>query len=281
MAPLVSTFPLLAALPVALAWGELGHYTVGYIAQNFVQDSTASWAQAILDSGSSNDSYLAAVATWADSYRYTSAGAFSAPFHFIDAEDNPPSNCNVDYERDCGSDGCSISAIQNYTSRVQNSKYSKEDRQMSLKWLVHIIGDLHQPLHDEALEVGGNDISVTFGSGDDTNLHHIWDTEMPEKLVGGYSLSDAQDWAANLTKDIKSGTFKSQAASWLTGIELDDPVTTTTKWATEANANVCSVVMPKGESYYEGKDLDGSYYNGAIDTIELQIARGMLSSYLF
>ena len=273
MAPLVNTVLPLVALPSVLAWGELGHYTIGYIAQNFVQASTASWAKDILNSGSSNTSYLAAVATWADTYRYTSAGAFSAPFHFIDAEDSPPSSCNVDYERDCGDDGCSISAIQNYTTRVQNTKYSKADRQMSLKWLVHIIGDLHQPLHDEALEVGGNDIDVSFGS-ESTNLHHIWDTEMPEKLVGGYALSDAESWASTLTTDIKSGTYKSQASGWLTGIELDDPVTTTTKWASEANAYVCSIVLPKGESYYEGKDLSTTYYNGAIDTIELQIARG-------
>ncbi|KAL9082786.1 MAG: hypothetical protein Q9165_008780 [Trypethelium subeluteriae] len=273
MAPLVNHLPLLAALPAALAWGELGHYTVGYIAQNFVQSSTESWAKDILDSGSSNTSYLAAVATWADTYRYTSAGAFSAPFHFIDAEDNPPSSCNVDYDRDCGDDGCSVSAIQNYTTRVQDSRHTQADRQMSLKWIIHIIGDIHQPLHDEALEVGGNDIDVNFGSDDSTNLHHIWDTEMPEKLVGGYALSDAESWATTLTSDIKTGTYKSQAAGWLDGIDLSDPVTTTMSWATEANADVCTIVMPKGESYYVNKDLSTSYYTGAISTVELQIAR--------
>ncbi|KAI9704668.1 MAG: hypothetical protein M1820_005416 [Bogoriella megaspora] len=272
MARLVVTVPLLAGLPTALAWGELGHYTVGYIAQNFVASSTASWAKDILASGSSNTSYLASVATWADSYRYTSAGSFSAPFHYIDAEDKPPSSCSVDYDRDCGEAGCSISAIANYTTRVQDGRRSVSDRQASLKFLVHIIGDLHQPLHDEALEVGGNDIDVKFGS-ESTNLHHIWDTEIPEKLVGGYALSDAQSWASTLTTAIKSGQYKSQAASWVSGIDLSDPVTTTLKWASEANADVCTVVLPQGQSYYVNKDLSTTYYNGAIDTVELQIAR--------
>lgn len=44
---------------------------------------------------------------------------------------------------------------------------------MALKWIIHFLGDIHQPLHDEALEVGGNGIDVTY-DGESTNLHHIW-----------------------------------------------------------------------------------------------------------
>lgn len=103
-------------LPSAYAWGTLGHETVAYIAQNLVQDSTAQWAQGILEDASS--AYLANYATYADSYRYTSDGSFSAPFHFIDANDDPPSSCGVDYNRDCGEGGCVVSAIQNYVSHI-------------------------------------------------------------------------------------------------------------------------------------------------------------------
>jgi hypothetical protein len=56
--------------------------------------------------------YLTAVQ--ADTYKYTSAGLYSKPYHFIDAQDDPPSSCNVDYNRDCGSGGCVVAAIQNY-----------------------------------------------------------------------------------------------------------------------------------------------------------------------
>jgi hypothetical protein len=96
----------------ANAWGDLGHETIGYIAENFVSSTTESYCKDIL--GISNSSYLASVATWADSYKYTSAGEFSKPFHFIDAQDSPPKSCNVDYSRDCGDEGCSISAMKNY-----------------------------------------------------------------------------------------------------------------------------------------------------------------------
>ncbi|KAF2490279.1 nuclease PA3 [Lophium mytilinum] len=261
---------LLTTTPLASAWGTLGHDTVAYIAQNFVTSATKSWAQGILDDNSS--SYLASVATWADTYRYTAAGKFSAPYHFIDAEDNPPTSCGVDYTRDCGESGCVVSAIQNYTSRVVDDSLSTTERQMALKWIIHFIGDIHQPLHDEALDVGGNTIDVTF-EGTDTNLHHIWDSNIPEKLIGGYSLTLASSWAKTLTAEIKTGDYKSEASGWLDGISLDDPVTTSMSWATEANAYVCSTVLKGGVSAVSGKELDGSYYTAAIPVVELQIAR--------
>jgi hypothetical protein len=102
------------------AWGELGHETIALIAQNFVSTTTVTFCQKILANTSST--YLADVASWADSYRYTAAGKFSAPFHFIDAEDDPPHACNVDYQRDCGAAGCVVSAIANYV-RASNWRF--------------------------------------------------------------------------------------------------------------------------------------------------------------
>jgi hypothetical protein len=216
---------------------------------------------------------LANVATWADSYRYTTAGAFSAPFHFIDAEDNPPSSCSVDYDRDCGSKGCSVSAIANYTARVQEpGQLSAQEVNYALRFIVHFVGDITQPLHDEALEVGGNDIDVTF-DGTDTNLHHIWDTNMPEELRGGYSLSDAKSWASDLTTEIKTGDYSSQKADWISGLDVTDAKGTALGWAQDANQYVCSVVIPDGESSVENTDLYPDYYNSAIPTVELQIAK--------
>jgi hypothetical protein len=130
-------------------------------------------------------------------------------------------------------------------------------------------------LHDENLDVGGNSIAVLF-SGVKTNLHHIWDTNMPEKLIGGYSLADAEKWAASLTIAINSGIYKSQATSWLEGINLSDPVTTTLAWAEEANAFVCTTVMPEGASALENQELSGDYYDSAVPVIQLQIARAGL-----
>ena len=105
--------PLLS-VPSCYAWGNLGHETIAYIATNFVKPETATFCQNIL--GDTSADYLAKVATWADTFRYTKAGRFSAPFHFIDAHDDPPTTCGVDLERDCGKGGCVVKAISNYVS---------------------------------------------------------------------------------------------------------------------------------------------------------------------
>jgi len=261
---------LLALSGLATAWGGLGHQTVAFLASNFVKSETAAFFQNVLSDDTPE--YLANVATWADSYRYTTAGRFSAPFHFIDAIDNPPSACGVSYSRDCGKTGCIVGAIQNYTSRVLDTELAASERSMAAKFVVHFLGDIHQPLHDEHLDRGGNSINVTF-EGVVTNLHSIWDTNMPEKLIGGYSLVHAQSWAATLTASIKAGAYKAGAASWLIGIKLSDPVDSSLIWAKEANNLICSTVLSEGKEGVAGKELSGAYYEAAVPVIELQIAR--------
>jgi hypothetical protein len=176
---------------------------------------------------------------------------------------------------------CCCSAIANYTQRVVSSSLSATEVDHALRFIVHFIGDIHQPLHDEALEVGGNDIDVTF-AGAATNLHHIWDTEIPEKYTGGYALSDAKTWAKTLNTAVNSGIYASSAASWIKGLDVTDPVTTTLGWASEANAYVCSTVLPQGQAAVENVDLGGAYYTKAISVVELQIARAgvRLAAYL-
>ncbi|PMD62936.1 S1/P1 nuclease [Hyaloscypha bicolor E] len=259
---------LLSSAHQALAWGTLGHETVAFIAQNFVAADTKVFLSSILQDTSTE--YLAKVATWADSFRYTKAGKFSEPFHFIDAEDNPPDSCSVTYSRDCGKSGCVVGAIQNYTTQLLDSSLDKGTINMAAK--KQFVGDIHQPLHDEALDRGGNSIAVLFG-GVATNLHHIWDTNMPEKLVGGYTLADAERWAATLTTEINTGAFKDQAASWLEGIDITDPVTTSLGWASQTNQFVCTTVLPNGKEGVENQELSGSYYEAAVPVIQLQIAR--------
>lgn len=120
-----------AALPGAMAWGAMGHETVAYVASNYVSASTKSFFQDLL--GDTSADYLAGVAAWADSYRYTSAGKFSASFHYIDANDDPPSSCGVDLDRDCGAEGCIVRALQNYTTILIGQKASNANLQIAAK----------------------------------------------------------------------------------------------------------------------------------------------------
>ncbi|KAJ7681564.1 nuclease PA3 [Mycena rosella] len=262
----------LATLHGVHAWGVLGHATVAYVAQNYLSAATASWAQGVL--ADTSTSYLANIASWADTYRSTTAGAWSAPLHFIDAEDNPPTSCSVNYARDCGATGCSVSAMANYTQRVGDGRLSAANIAEALRFLVHFVGDITQPLHDEAFEAGANGVAVTF-MGFSDNLHSDWDTYMPEELIGGSSLADAKSWATTLISEINSGTYESAKASWIAGDDIGNVVTTATRWASDANALVCSVVMPKGAAALTAeKDLYPTYYDDVIGTIELQIAKG-------
>ncbi|KAI9651654.1 MAG: hypothetical protein M1831_000557 [Alyxoria varia] len=263
--------PLLAVTGGVSAWGSVGHQAVAFIAQNFVSDETRAWAQGILKNDS--DSYLVDVAIWADSYKSTDEGSFSSPFHYIDANDKPPESCGVQYARDCGEEGCVVSAIANYTQRVQDSRLSDENTEKALKFLVHFIGDVVQPLHDEALERGGNGIDVMF-DGKETNLHSLWDTGMIEKLIGGGDLSDAEQWAQDLVEEIKTGDYKDDAADWIAGADIEDAKGTALSWAVDGNKFICSTVLVGGQDAVEEGDLAGDYYKSAIPVFTEQVAKG-------
>ncbi|KKY20078.1 putative nuclease s1 [Phaeomoniella chlamydospora] len=218
--------------PLVSAWGGVGHEAVAYVAQDFVADATKTYIQDILGTGTS---YMAAVATWADTYRYTDAGGWSAPLHFVDAND---------------------------------SSSTSDDKLSAIKFLIHFVGDIHQPLHDEALDVGGNTISVTY-DGEDTNLHHVWDTPMVESLAGGSTITTARSYATTLTSAIQDGTWS--ATSWTSDMTLTQ--STVLKWATQANAYVCSDVIPEGVDAVEGQDLSTTYYDDHNHVVKIQLAR--------
>jgi hypothetical protein len=270
MASVKSLLPLLVALPSVNAWGSLGHTTVAYIAQNFVCDKTAKFAQQLLNDSSS--AYLANVATWADSYRNEPGGGFSGIYHYIDALDNPPESCNVDYARDCPEEGCIVSAIANYSSRALDKDVGIVEQQKALKWVIHFLGDIAQPLHVENIAIGGNQINVTF-NGAKTNLHAIWDTAIPQKAVGNFSQANALSWATNLTSEIKHGKYKKESRTWLKGLDAKDPIASSMLWAQDANKYVCSTVLPNGPDAVFAQELSGAYYESAIPVVTKQIAK--------
>ena len=218
-----------------------GHITIAYIASDFVSSQTATHLQSLLKNDSQD--YLAGVATWADSIRYTKWGSFTKNFHFIDAKDDPPNWCGVDYDRDCKASGCVVSALANYTTQLLNaSDLPAWERAQAAKFVVHFVGDIHQPLHDENVARGGNGIHVLF-DGVELNLHHVWDSSIAEKLVGGVKrrpYGEARRWADELGREIKEGKFKNAREDWLAGTDLEDMKGTALRWANEGNAFVCS-----------------------------------------
>ena len=197
--------------------------------------------------------------------------------HYIDAEDSPPGECDVEFNRDCGDSGCVVSAIVNYTKIVTDQSSADDERRDAMRFIIHFVGDIHQPLHVENIERGGNGINVTFGS-EHTNLHHIWDTEIVERLAGG---ANAEEWAQNYTKAIASNDF-GDASAWTKNISISDSEGTALGWASDANSYVCSDVLAGGVDAVEKGDLSGAYFDAHGEVARLQIAKAgyRLAKYL-
>jgi hypothetical protein len=177
------------------------------------------------------------------------------------------------------------------TSLLLNTTNSFRTRNEALKFILHFIGDIHQPLHTEDLARGGNDIPVVFDGHKTqrTNLHSVWDSSIARKLIGlGFDAHAVEEkpaavkWAAELAERVK---LSSASASGSSGSDLGlsladectdlaDPNRCGIEWATESNALVCKYVLAPGLSWVKENDLGrGEYYEGAAPVVELQIAR--------
>ncbi|KAF7979177.1 hypothetical protein HWV62_43451 [Athelia sp. TMB] len=186
-------------------------------------------------------------------------------------------------------------AIANYTSRLTDSSLSSTQIQQALYFITHFIGDIGQPLHVENYEYGGNDID-TVCAGESTELHATWDTGMIVQMVGATYGGSTTAWADALVADIKTGTYKADAAGWLSCSSTTEPLSrrrsveddigsvlaareaaATIKplacpmvWAQESNAYDCSNVF----DYTKGDDLcTGAYFDASIPIINQQIAK--------
>jgi hypothetical protein len=162
IAPVAST----PVAPAARFWGPEGHRLVARIAMARL-DSTATAAAARLLNGQS----LADVSSWPDQIR--SERPATGPWHYIDI-----SILDSSYvpSRDCPPEGCIITALQQQMDLLADRTRSDSVRREALMWVVHLMGDLSQPLHvGERGDRGGNDVKLTF-LGRPTNLHALWDS---------------------------------------------------------------------------------------------------------
>jgi hypothetical protein len=135
---------------------------------------------------------LASIASWADDYR--ASHDESRNWDFVDV---PYGRDQYDSVTDCKLDttygDCIIKAVERFTAVLRDCSQAAGERRVALKFVVHFIGDLHQPLHaatrvnpdTAADDRGGNQIKVTF-LGVPTNLHHLWDTDliMHKSMIG-------------------------------------------------------------------------------------------------
>lgn len=166
----------LAVLPaIAAAWGPTGHRMVAEIAEQRLTPKTLAQARQLL--AVSGDAKLSDIASWADDVRHDpkqrELGRATAKFHYINYAD---SSCSYNAKRDCKDGKCVVAAIDHYAAILGDRKRSKSERAQALRFVVHFVGDAHQPLHaGYRKDAGGNNYQIQF-NGKGTNLHSIWDS---------------------------------------------------------------------------------------------------------
>jgi S1/P1 Nuclease len=246
------------------AWNAQGHRLVALVATNHLTPAARQQVQTLL-----GDETLADVAVWADQYLL---GNHQTSFwHYVNI---PPDAASYDRDRDCprqpgvatGGRGdtwrdCVVDRIRYNQQRLADTSLDRADRAIALKFLVHLVGDLHQPLHALGVERGGNGIRVSvFGSPDcryddgtphPCNLHGVWDTE----LIARRRLSD-QQYVAELERII------TQRGSSVTVTDSPD------EWAMESHAAAKRALLPA-----QGV-VDEAYYRAHIATVDERLALG-------
>jgi hypothetical protein len=250
---LLAALVLLFLSPVnAFAWGYTGHRVIAEIAEQFLDVETARQVRDLL--AIENVTTLAEVSTWADQIRGQRPD--TAPWHYVNIPIHaaPDESSGFDATRDCPNDACVVAKIAQFERVLTDRQVSDRQRLEALKYLVHFIGDVHQPLHaSDNHDRGGNEVPVFF-MGRQSNLHAIWDTGIIEPAVKG----DERGYAMQLRRNIT----QAELSQWSQG----DPIS----WANESHDVATSAVY--GELKHAGV-LPDSYEAQALPIVNEQLER--------
>jgi len=211
--------------PSAWAWGCKGHQVVALIAENYLNPRARELAMQILAAspispelrrycGDSGLDPFADSSTWADDER--SVKPDTGGWHYIDI---PLGVSHGDISNYCPpSTGCVTSAITAQLAVLRNPDASPQERADALRYVIHFVGDMHQPLHTTTNnDLGGNCVPVAFEgrAPEETNaewgtyrpnLHAVWDTDIIEHFTRGETPEQVANGLEN--------KFKAQIAVW-------------------------------------------------------------------
>jgi S1/P1 Nuclease len=221
----------------ALAWGDEGHQVVVLIAEHYLEPSVRHKVFALLaaDPGTLTAHDIASQSLWAD--RFRDSDRFGAKIHYeqtrrwhfvdidlhakdIDAACNhhPPLPASALASAGPGAD-CAIDKIDQFTAELASPATLPDERLLALKFLLHLVGDLHQPLHAvDDHDSGGNAKNVKTRTRPKASLHHYWDVEFLRKLgtdptavagllIGRIDAQERQAWSAGSATDWAMESF--------------------------------------------------------------------------
>jgi hypothetical protein len=170
MRKLLATMLAVLCVPLpAFSWGGEGHDLVARIAQAQLTAKVRAKVDAILGPNVT----MASISSWADNIRRQRAE--TGPWHYIDI---PIDQTHLDMARDCAKGDCVVQAIINFRIALKNPATPADKRKEALMFLIHFVGDMHQPLHSsDNKDQGGNGVRVQLvGSDRPGNLHGAWDS---------------------------------------------------------------------------------------------------------
>lgn len=154
----------------AFGWGQNGHRVVGYVAEQHLSKKAAKKINRLLAGNS-----LAEVSVWMDDIKSDHGYDHTHDWHWVTVPDG------MRYEdTEANPNGDLIMKVEELVSLLQTGGLSEEEEKAYIKFLVHLTGDLHQPLHVGAGDdAGGNRVDVKW-FGERSNLHRVWDSQMIE-----------------------------------------------------------------------------------------------------
>jgi hypothetical protein len=160
----------------ALAWGPEGHEVVAHLAAMNLTPKAKAGVAALL--GGEAEAAMAIASNWADEIRDSRPRTTS--WHYVNLQID--GDLRYDAARDCPAGNCAVGQILR-DERILESGAAHDAKAETLKFLIHLVGDIHQPLHaGENHDRGGNSVRVSYRHGKPMSLHQFWDSKMVTSL---------------------------------------------------------------------------------------------------
>lgn len=241
---LFSASTIIFSISAAFGWGQKGHDVTAYIAEQHLTPTTTAAINDILNGRS-----IVYWANWLDNASHTQPYAYTKTWHYKNIDEG------VRYEEaPANPSGDAVTAIRGQIESLTGVTKCP-DPALALKILVHVVGDLHQPLHlGHATDLGGNRITIKY-FGRDNKLHSIWDNA----LVDGAHKWSYTEWQQQLDR-----LSADEQAAVIAGT-LDD-------WAKQTMAYAADIY----KKYPEGTKLSYNDVAWAAPIIEEQLLHGGL-----
>lgn len=186
------------------AWGPTGHRTTGLIAEKYLNKKAKKELLRILGGQS-----LSMASTWMDEVRSDSTYDFMSDWHWVTIQDGQTYD-----QSEKNPNGDVVQTIERIIASLKSKKLSAKDEAEYLKILIHLVGDIHQPLHvGGGNDRGGNDVKVMWFRTD-SNLHRVWDSDMIDDTH--LSFTELAESLNKPTTNSVSGWQKASVREWAT-----------------------------------------------------------------